>query len=132
MSSSTSYNANGLLEFFDDDEVSKAALIEVLRVHKDDLSVHDLLRRAYECEPKEKAAIFKIIKETIKPEIFPDLIARMGGKDPIIKIHLMQLLSKFDKTEITHAIEMQLKDPNKMVRSAALATLALATARKST
>ena len=124
LSSSTDYNANGLLEFFDDDEVSKAALIEVLRVHKEDLSVHELLRRAYECEPKEKAAIFKIIEDTIKPDMVPDLIARMGGKDPVIKIHLMQLLSKFDKPEITHALEMQLKDANKMVRGAALSALA--------
>jgi HEAT repeat protein len=124
LSSSTEYNANGLLEFFDDPEVSKAALIEVLRVHKQDLSVHELLRHAYECEPKEKAAIFKIIKETLKPEMVPDLIARMGGKDPVIKIHLMQLLAKFEKPEITDALEMQLKDPNKMVRGAALSALA--------
>jgi eukaryotic-like serine/threonine-protein kinase len=124
LSSSTVYNANGLLDFFADPEVSKAALIEILRVHKDDLSVHELLRHAYECEPKEKAAIFKIIQETIKPEMIPDLIARMGGKDPVIKIHLMQLLSKFDKEEITNALEMQLKDPNKMVRGAALSALA--------
>ena len=124
LSSSTVYNANGLLDFFDDPEVSKAALIEILRVHKGDLSVHELLRHAYECEPKEKAAIFKIIQETIKPEMIPDLIARMGGKDPVIKIHLMQLLGKFDKAEITNALEMQLKDPNKMVRGAALSALA--------
>jgi serine/threonine-protein kinase len=124
LSSSTIYNANGLLDFFEDPEVSKPALIEVLRVHKRDLSVHELLRHAYECEPKEKAAIFKIIQETIKPEMIPDLIARMGGKDPVIKIHLMQLLSKFDKDEITNALEMQLKDPNKMVRGAALSALA--------
>jgi len=124
LSSSTAYNANGLLDFFDDPEVSKAALIEILRVHKQDLSVHELLRHAYECEPKEKAAIFKIIQETLKPEMVPDLIARMGGRDPVIKIHLMQLLSKFDKPEITEAMEMQLQDPNKMVRGAALAALA--------
>ena len=124
LSSSIDYNANGLLEFFDDEEVSKSALIEVLRVHKEDLSVHELLRRAYECEPKEKAAIFKIIRDTIKPDMVPDLIARMGGKDPVIKIHLIQLLSKFDKAEITNALEMQLKDNNKMVRGAALAALA--------
>ncbi len=124
LSSSTTYNANGLLEFFEDPEVSKAALIEILRVHKDDLSVHELLRRAYDCEPKEKAAIFKIIQDTIKPEMVPDLIARMGGKDPVIKIHLMQLLSKFDKVEITNALEMQLNDTNKMVRGAALTALA--------
>ncbi len=124
LSSSTAYNANGLLDFFSDPEVSKAALIDILRVHKQDLSVHELLRHAYECEPKEKAAIFKIIQETIKPEMVPDLVARMGGRDPVIKIHLMQLLAKFDKEEITHAFEMQLSDPNKMVRGAALAALA--------
>ena len=124
LSSSTDYNANSLLDFFDDPEVSKGALIEILRVHKQDLSVHELMQRAYDLEPKETAAIFKIIREAIKPDMVPDLIARMGGKDPVIKIHLMQLLSKFDKTEITHALEMQLKDPNKMVRSAALGALA--------
>jgi len=124
LSSSTEYDANGLLAFFDDPEVSKPALIEVLRVHKQDLSVHELLRHAYECEPKEKAAIFRIIQDTIKPGMIPDLIARMGGKDPAIKIHILQLLSKFDKQEITNAFEEQLKDPNKMVRGAALTALA--------
>ena len=124
LSSSLDYNANSLLDFFDDDEVSKAALIEVLRVHKQDLSVHELLQRAYELEPREKAALFKIIEETIKPDMIPDLIARMGGKDPVIKVHLMSLLTKFKTPEINQALEMQLKDPNKMVRSAALGALA--------
>ena len=123
LSSSTDYNPNSLLEFFDDEEVSKAALIEVLKVHKQDLSVHELLQRAYDCEPKEKAAIFKIIEDIVKPELVPDLIARMGGKDPVIKIHLMNLLGKFDKPEIDNALEMQLKDPNKMVRGAALTVM---------
>ena len=124
LSSSTDYNANNLLDWFDDDEVSKHALIEVLRVHKQDLSVHELLRRAYELEPREKAALFKIIEETIREDMVPDLIARMGGKDPIIKIHLMNLLSKFDTTEINRAFEVQLKDSNKMVRGAALSSIA--------
>jgi serine/threonine-protein kinase len=124
LSSSTDYDANNLLEFFDDEEVSKHALIEVLRVHKQDLSVHDLLRRAYELDPREKAALFKIIQETVREEMVPDLIARMGGKDPIIKIHLMQLLTKFDKPEIYRALEDQLKDSNKMVRGAALGAIA--------
>ncbi len=123
LSSSTDYNPNSLLEFFEDDEVSKPALIEILRVHKQDLSVHELLQRAYDCEPKEKAAIFRIIEDTIKPDMVPDLIARMGGKDPVIKIHLMNLLARFDQPGINNAIEAQLKDPNKMVRSAALSAL---------
>ena len=124
LSSSTSYNANKLLDFFEDDEVSKAALIEVLRVHKQDLSVHELLQRCYDLGTGEKAAIFKIIEEIIKPEAVPDLIARMGGKDTVIKMHLINLLSKFDRPEINQALEMQLKDTNKLVRGAALAALA--------
>lgn len=123
LSSSTDYNPNALLEFFDDPEVSKAALIEILRVHKEDLSVHELMQRAYDCEPKETAAIFRIIEDTLKPDMVPDLIARMGGKDPLIKVHLMNLLARFDKSEIVHALEVQLKDNNKMVRSAALSAL---------
>ncbi len=124
LSGSTDYNANALLDFFEDDEVSKPALIEVLRVHKQDLSVHELMQRAYDLDTKEKAAVFKIIEEVIKPEMVPDLVARMGGKDPIIKIHLIQLLAKFNTAEINQALEMQLRDPNKMVRSAALSALA--------
>ena len=124
LSSSHNYNPNSLLDFFDDKEVSKAALIDILSVHKKDLSVHELLRRAYEMEPREKAALFKIIEDSVTIDMVPDLIARMGGKDPVVKIHLMQLLAKFNKMEINQALEMQLKDPNKLVRSAALAALA--------
>ena len=71
LSSSTNYNANNLLDWFDDAEVSKPALIEILRVHKDDLSVHKLLQCTYDLGPKESAAVFKIIEETLRPEMVP-------------------------------------------------------------
>jgi len=124
LSSSNNYNPNALLDFLDEPEISKPALIEILKVHKQDLSVHDLLRRAYELEPKEKTALFKIIEDIVSDDMVPDLIARMGGKDPAIKIHLIKLLSKFNRTEINQALEMQLSDGNKLVRSAALGALA--------
>ncbi len=123
LSSSTDYNPGKLLDFFDDPEVSKPALIEILRVHKQDLSVHDLLQRAYELEPKEKAALFRIIEDMVTVEMLPDLIARMGGKDPIVKLHLINLLAKYDRTDVNRALEQQLRDNNKMVRSAALGAL---------
>ncbi|MGI9260977.1 MAG: HEAT repeat domain-containing protein [Woeseiaceae bacterium] len=124
LSSSNNYDANALLDFFDDAEVSKPALIEVLKVHKKNLSVHDLLRRAYELDPKEKSALFAIIEDVVSAEMVPDLINRMGGKDPAIKIHLMNLLSRFQRDDINRALEMQLSDTNRMVRSAALSSLA--------
>jgi serine/threonine-protein kinase len=123
LSSANNYNANTLLEFFDDKEVSKPALIEILKVHKDGLSVHELLRRAYELEPKEKAALFRIIEDIISEDMVPDLINRMSGKDPAIKIHIMNLLGRFERDDIIRSLEGQLTDPNKLVRSAALDAL---------
>ncbi len=124
LSSSTDYNVNQLLDWFEDNEVSKPALIEILQVHKDDLNVHELLQRAYNLDVKEKAAIFKIIERMVRPEMVPDLIARMGGRDPVVKIHLINLLRKFDSAEINAALEVELRDTNKMVRGAALSALA--------
>ena len=124
LSSTTDYNINQLLDWFEDDEVSKPALIEILQVHKQDLSVHELLQRAYDLDIKEKAAVFKIIERMIRPEMVPDLIARMGGRDPVIKIHLNNLLKRFDSPEINAALEVELRDANKMVRGAALSALA--------
>jgi serine/threonine-protein kinase len=124
LSSSSNYNANDLLDFFEDPEVSKPALIEILKIHKKSLNVHDVLQRAYQLQPKEKAALFNIIEDIVSEDMVPDLIARMGGKDPIMKCHLINLLTKFKKPEINRALEMQLSDTNKMVRSAALTALA--------
>jgi len=124
LSSSNNYNANELLNFFEDPDVSKPALIEILKVHKDSLNVHDVLQRAYQMGPKEKSALFGIIEEIVSEDMVPDLIARMGGKDPLIKVHLINLLSKFKHRDVNRALEMPLSDPNKMVRSAALEALA--------
>lgn len=124
LSSSNNYNPNALLDFLDDEEISKPALIEILKVHKQSLNVYEVLRRAYELEPKEKAALFGIIEDIATEEIVPDLINRMGGKDPVIKIHLISLLARFNGTQINQALEIQLGDSHKMVRSAALGALA--------
>jgi len=53
----------------------------------------------------------------------PDLINRMSGKDPVVKMHIIQLLTKFKGREINGALENQLADPNKLVRGAALKAL---------
>jgi serine/threonine-protein kinase len=124
LSSSNNYNANALLDFLDEPDVSKPAVIEILKVHKHNLSVHDLLRRAYELDSKEKAALFRIIEEIVTEDMVPDLLARMGGKDPAVKIHLINLVARFRHPEIDAALEMQLGDANKLVRAAALGALA--------
>ncbi|HEX6998894.1 MAG TPA: HEAT repeat domain-containing protein [Gammaproteobacteria bacterium] len=124
LSTSKRYNINRLVDLLGEDEYSKPAIIEVLTVHKDRLNVRQLLAQIYHLQPSEKAAVFKLIEDIVTPELVPDLLTRLDGKDPIVKMHLINVLSAFDLPEVSTTLQEQLKDNNKLVRQAALSGLA--------
>jgi len=123
LSNSKTYNINRLAELLSKDEYSKSALIDVLTAHKDRLNIRQLLGQIYELQSGEKAAVFKLINEIATEEFVPDLLARMDGKDPVVKILLIDSLSRFETEAVHRAIQESLKDPNKLVRQAALVSL---------
>ncbi len=121
---SGNYDTNQLLDLLGKDNVVKPALIEVLGIVRKRLNARELLRRAYDLEPREKAAVFKIIRDIASAELVPDLVARVEGKDPSVRLNIIGLLSRFNQPDVAQALERQLKDRNKMVRKAALDSLA--------
>ena len=123
LSGTNNYNTKQLLDLLGEDGVSKPAVIEVLRSKKSRLGMPQLLSKAYEVEPREKAALFKIVAEMAGEEHVPDLISRLTGKDTAVRIHLMQVLAKFDRPDVASALEQQLIDGNKLVRKTALSAL---------
>jgi len=124
LSSSRNYNVNRLVDLLSEDEYSKSAIIEILTVHKDRLNVRQLLGQIYFLQPSEKAAVFKVIDEVTTVELIPDLLSRMDGKDPQVKMHIINVLSRFNTPEVHKALQEQLKDTNKLVRQSALAGIA--------
>ena len=118
------YDANKLLELLGKEQIATGALIEILGVVRKRLNVKELLKRAYDLEPREKAAVFKIIGDVATADLVPDLIARVEGKDPSVRLNIIELLSRFNRPDVAQALERQLKDKNKMVRKAALEALA--------
>jgi serine/threonine-protein kinase len=120
LSSNKRYNVNRLVDLLGEDDFSKAAIIEVLTAHKDRLNVRQLLGQIYHLQPSEKAAVFKLIDEVTTDEMVPDLLSRMDGKDPIVKMHLINVLARFDRPDVNKALQEQLRDTNKLVRQAAL------------
>jgi len=120
---STGYNVNRLVDLLGDEGVSKPAVIDVLRAKKDRVNTTALLRRAYDLEPREKAAVFKIVGEGATEATVPDLLSRIEGKDTAVRIHIIDVLSQFNRPDVTKAIEAQLGDPHKAVRQAALTAL---------
>ena len=75
-------------------------------------------------QPSEKAAVFKLIDEVTTEEMVPDLLARIDGKDPLVKTHLINVLARFDRPDVNKALQEALRDSNKLVRGAALAGIA--------
>jgi HEAT repeat protein/tRNA A-37 threonylcarbamoyl transferase component Bud32 len=123
LSSSSSYDPNKVLDLLGEEDVSVPAVIDVLRTKKQRLGVSALLRRAYSLPPREKAALFKIVGEIADEASVPDLVSRLTGKDLAVRIHLIHILSRFKRPDVSEALQSQLRDPNKSVRQAALAAL---------
>jgi serine/threonine-protein kinase len=124
LSSNKRFNVNRLVDLLGEDEYSKAAIVEVLQAHKDRLNVRQLLGQIYFLQPSEKAAVFKLIDEVTTEDMVPDLLARMDGKDPLVKTHLINVLARFDRPEVNKALQEALRDNNKLVRGAALTGIA--------
>jgi HEAT repeat protein/tRNA A-37 threonylcarbamoyl transferase component Bud32 len=123
LTASRNYSPALLIELLGRDDVSKPAVLEVIGAQKTRFTVRDLLQHAYTQEANEKAALFRIIGELADEAAIPELISRIEGKDSVARIHILAILSRFNRPEVSVAIQDQLRDPNKLVRQAALNAL---------
>ncbi len=124
LASSRNYSPSLLLELLSEPGVSRPAVLDVIAAHKSRFQLRDLLNAAYLQDPNEKAALFRIAGELVDATSVDELVARVHGKDPIARTHIISLLARFDTPKVRAALQSTLKDPNKLVRSAALRAIA--------
>jgi HEAT repeat protein/tRNA A-37 threonylcarbamoyl transferase component Bud32 len=123
LTSNRNYPPHLLIEALNTPGISKPAILEVILAQKNRFGVRELLGAAYQQEPNEKAALFRIIGEIADANAVPELIGRIGGKDPIARVHIINLLARFNTPEVQTALQTQLRDPNKLIRGATLSAL---------
>jgi len=123
LSSSRAYPPTMLLDALNTEGIAKSALLDIITAHRARLSVRELLAAAYKQEANEKAALFRVLGELATDNDLPELVGRLNGKDPVARLHIINILSKFPKPEVSRALQQQLKDPNKLIRAATLAAL---------
>jgi eukaryotic-like serine/threonine-protein kinase len=123
LTSSRNYPPHLLLEALATPGVSKSALLEVISSQKQRFGVRDLLNAAYQQETNEKAALFRIIGDIADANAVAELVGRLQGKDPIARVHIINILARFNTPEVQTALQAQLKDPNKLIRGATLAAM---------
>ncbi len=124
LTSSRGYPPHLLLEALTIPGIAKSALIDIINGQRQRFSIRELLTAAYAQEANEKAALFRIIGETTDEAALPELLSRLQGKDPMARLHIINILARFNKPEVQRARHGQLADTNKLIRSAALAALA--------
>jgi eukaryotic-like serine/threonine-protein kinase len=124
LASSRNYSPNLLIELLQRPGVSKPAVLDIIAAQKNRFNLRDLLNAAYNQDPNEKAALFRIAGELVDETSVDELVARVEGKDTIARTHIIALLGRFDTPKVRTALQQTLKDPNKLVRSAALRAIA--------
>jgi HEAT repeat protein/tRNA A-37 threonylcarbamoyl transferase component Bud32 len=123
LSSSRNYPAHALLDALSKPGMPKQALLDVITAQKARYTVRELLNAAYTQEPSERNGLFKIIGEVADESSVDDLIARIEGKDPVARLHIINVLARFNQPKVQQAVQKQLKDNSKFIRSAALSAL---------
>jgi serine/threonine-protein kinase len=123
LSSSKNYPPSALLDALTKPGMPKQAILDVIAAQKSRYSVRELLNAAYSQEATERSGLFKIIGEIADESSIDDLLARIEGKDPVARLHIINVLGRFNTPRVQQAIQKQLKDPSKFVRAAALSAL---------
>jgi len=124
LSSSKNYPAGALLDALSKPSMPKQAILDVIAAQKSRYTVRELLNAAYAQEANERSGLFKIIAEIADESSIDDLVARIEGKDPVARLHIINVLSRFNTPKVQQAVQKQLKDGSKFIRSAALSALA--------
>src|ERR1700691_4900847 len=123
LSSSKNYPASALLDALGKPDMPKEAILDVIAAQKTRFTVRELLNAAYAQEPNERAGLFKVIGEIADESSIDDLIARIEGKDPMARLHIVNVLARFNTPKVQQAVQKLLKDNSKIIRSAALSAL---------
>jgi eukaryotic-like serine/threonine-protein kinase len=124
LSTSKNYPPHALLDALSKPGMPKQALLDVISAQKARYTVRELLNAAYTQEPSERNGLFKVIGEIADESSVDDLIARIEGKDPVARLHIINVLARFNLPKVQQAVQKQLKDNSKFIRSAALSALA--------
>jgi eukaryotic-like serine/threonine-protein kinase len=123
LSSARNLPPAAILELLQVRDLPRTQVMEIVNAHRARMTVRDLLQAAYTQEGTDRSAIFRIIGEVMGADDLPDLLARIEGKDPVARLNIIQLVSRFDDPLVRTALQSQLRDSNRLIRSAALTAL---------
>jgi serine/threonine-protein kinase len=125
--SGSGYDPNRLLDLFQDPEVSKVRLAEILSRQKQALSSERLLRLLDAVGKESRTLVLRLLDEVATDSLVPELVSRITSEDWQTRHYIAKTLRRFSTEASRDALTKLLEDPHKTVRHTALEGLAAMT-----
>lgn len=120
LASSSHYDSNRLFELFDDPDIPKNALVQILLAHKASLNTSTLLAMLDKVEKNVRLLILKVLDEVVEQKNLHDLLKYIEHSDITIRYHVTRIMAKFDSELVRDTMLRLLNDPHKNIRQTAL------------
>jgi len=118
------YDPNQLLDLFQDPDVPKARLVEILSRQKNALNCQSVLELLDTVDKESRTLVLRLTDEVATDALVPDLIRRLEGGDWLTRLYIARTLRRFSTEASRDALTKLLEDQHKTVRQAALEGLA--------
>ena len=124
LATSNNYDANRLYELFDDPEIPKNVLVQILLSKKKSLKANTLLGMLDKVSKNVRQLIFRVLEEIATEDSLPYLLKYVNNDDPSVRLHIIRTMGRFVHPKAAEALLTALKDSHKLIRQSALEGLA--------
>jgi len=124
LSHSRGYDPHSLLELFIDPTTPKAALVQILIAHKENLRPKALLDLCNITDKDGRLAVLRLAGQVATEAMVPELLPYTRSDDWLIRLHVAQTLGRFSTAASRETLLHLVADAHKSVRLAALEGLA--------
>lgn len=120
LANSKQYDPNRLFELFDDPDIPKNILVQILLAHRAKLNAKTLLGMLNKVEKNVRLMILKVLDEVAVESHLNDLLKYADSPDLNIRFNIIKIISRFHTEVVRDVLLQAINDSNKNVRQAAI------------
>ncbi len=120
LANSQQYDPNRLFELFDDPDIPKNVLVQILLAHRTKLNAKTLLGMLNQVEKNIRLMILKVLDEVADATHLNDLLKYADSPDLNIRFNIIKIISRFHTETVRDVLLQAINDPNKNVRQVAI------------
>lgn len=120
LANSKQYDPNRLFELFDDPDIPKNILVQILLAQREKLDAKTLLGMLNRVEKNVRLMILKVLDEVAEESHLNDLLRYANNPDLNIRYNIIRIISRFHTEAVRDVLLQAINDANKNVRQVAI------------